>query len=232
MGGWGNMGGGTQGSSIDTTNFTIPLWYPWQQSRIFFHIQIHRLHWCCCINIELKTDVDPYCSSRLASIIDPQLGGMKQEPTDIFLCRTVDSYHHVELVWNIQQNQYKRRPGLYQHSPTGVQLDLLWSTVPKLFHSPASLPTNIIRSLVTFCAGLVLKQCHVFLLANLMIYLHIDLFKDKQKQFSHLCDLLMQRGRAGPRPISHTNTNTNISTNTNTNQQELMQWFAEGVGWL
>ena len=25
MGGWGNMGGGTQGSSIDTTNFTIPL---------------------------------------------------------------------------------------------------------------------------------------------------------------------------------------------------------------
>ena len=140
-----------------------------------------------------------------------------------FLCRTVDSHHHVELVWNIQQNQHKRRPALYQHSPTGVQLDLLWSTVPKLFHSPASLPTNIIRSLVTFC-----RTCPQTMCFFLLTWWYIC--ADKQKQFSHLCGLLMQRGRASPRPLSNTNPNRNTSTNTNTNQQKLMQWFAEGGG--
>ena len=99
------------------------------------------LHWCCCINIELKADVDPYCSSRLASIIDLELGGMKQQAPFPFAELSIEM---TMLSWFGIFS--KTTPALYPHSPKGAQLDLLWSTVPKLFHSPPSLPNNIIRS--------------------------------------------------------------------------------------
>ena len=79
---------------------------------------MQKCHWdgcsgcSCSINKELNTDVDPYCCSRLASIIEPEQGGGRKQEAQLTF----------STMWDCQQNCGQMLNGFGIISKTNITL--------------------------------------------------------------------------------------------------------------